>query len=317
MRRVSVAIGLLALLAFATVAPASALSYLQPYINNGLEDLDFEGFLEVQDDGSFVPFQSDTGALPIPGIGDVFIGMWQAQSMAFRSPVNPQPPGFDTNGPVFSGFFALTPVGPPDQNLNIQFRPLTAAEYASISAWMPAYLVPDVTWDGTTGSVGTVFSDNTLGEANLFIDDDVDGDTTPSPADWTANFSTIDGTKLWEVGFGGLESLGNDGWTTKLNAPVPTGIEWLADLSVTKYHAGPPLLYTDEYNHSGMGSPFFPWTQISLEGKITSVFQVGDAYFSTDTDVWLKPTPEPGSLALLGFGLAALGGVVYRRRRQK
>jgi len=38
---------------------------------------------------------------------------------------------------------------------------------------------------------------------------------------------------------------------------------------------------------------------------------------ATDTDMFLAPVPEPSSIALFGIGLATLGFVGYRRRKQQ
>jgi hypothetical protein len=324
MRRVSIGLVLGALLVATSVASAGSLSYLSPYNLNKLEDHDFEGILKKQDDGSYAPFlpaDPNIPEAPVPLDGDIFLGMWEVTGMDFAGATAPS--SFSTGSDFgFTAVFALAADGTPvkdGNNLKVSFRPLTSAEWSAISFWMPSDAVPDAAWQGMT--IGTIFDDHVQETANGFFTSENLDTTTKSTDDWKEDLETAtSGAKLWEIGFTGAAAA-NEWWTaTIIDAAdpnvTPKSVTWEASMNVTRYHAGPLLL---SHNAEGFvaGSIFAPYSQVGIDGGIDNAVQAGDYWFPTDTNIWIRPTPEPGTLALLGLGLAAVGGVVYRRRRQK
>ena len=138
--------------------------------------------------------------------------------------------------------------------------------------------------------------------------------------------TAVDGTLFWEFGFAGGGIDPTEFWGAQVStddiSSVAAGLGAFAgSLNVTHTHAGFGLLPHDFVFSGGNVGPgdageIFSQFQFTggfetLDGGISSFWDA-----QTDTDVYVRATPEPGSLALLGLGLAACGGWVIRRRRK-
>lgn len=298
MRRILIPLAVLLLVGFGVQAhAASAISLLDPYEVNYLEDDDYEG-----------GFFADGVNL---AVGDVLFGMividpWvQSQTGPNAGPAGRR--FVATNEATFTGVFVLevtarTGTGPYEYT----FGPTSAANW--VAATDP---------DGAGAAVG--FSPTDSETIIMVYDDDghpvyIDPTATPVGA---ALATASDGTLLWELGFD-TANRSDLFWTATAQSTVVADIGAISDylsfraaLDVTFEGAG-PLLLPHNYLSAGPFTGIFSDIQITGRntGTALGAFPVG-----TDAEIYMVPTPEPASLALLGLGLLGLGGVVYRRRR--
>jgi len=312
MRRIVIPMLCLAVLCLAaTQSQAAGLSMLFPGTVNKLEDNDWE-ILIIGDQDTLLEK------------GEVLLGMLEIQKSLqaeneniFKDPV------LDTFTAIFAiqvKDVALAGANDPWIGYKYEFQPYDPTNWSTKFA---ALGLPDMS---SANSAGAIYFDHRTSTSDPFVevvwDDDNDPLTPEVPLPLKDSLETAwkdNTTLLWEYGWG---VTGKEHWTTITNtmdmANTSLAISNYVAMNVTAYGAGPILL-----PHNWLGRPastpalkyWFPdETDIQGFGGIGSGLQ-GPWALVTDGDWYIKPTPEPGSLALLGLGLVACAGMVYRRRK--
>lgn len=293
MRLFFLGVACVALLCVAAPAHASALGllYKDNVTINHLEDNDWETAIQNDNNSTL-------------DVGDYLVGMFEIQLV--RDVIPGTKPNVSPTTNTFTGVFLIeiatkvvsaTLVG----GFDFTFTPVAAATWGAVGLGLPT---PSAAGGGT---LGFVFDDS----SSPFVDPNPGGGLAGALA------TATDGIELWEVGFIGdadeiWEATGPDSFGSFLISDL----DFSAALNVTEAAAGTPLLLPHNFVYNGVTAPlrFSQW-QLTGEFETGGAQDLANFSIKTDTDLYIRPTPEPGSLALIGLGLAALGGVVYRRRR--
>jgi hypothetical protein len=298
----------LLVLGFAAPSQAGALSQLfLTGDENVIEDNDWENFVDL----------NPKGTASIVDVGDLVYGIFETTRV-----LNVQTGEFHNLGQAplpgsFAGVFMLqasfiwapTDVGNPNPgNYSVLWLPTAAANWTTYLGFTP----------NNAGTIAYVLDDT----STPIVDAGHAGGLAASIA------TAIDGTPLWEFGFAGGPG---EVWISTSNSLVSAGpglssLTWLANLNVTHTFAaaqGIGLQLTNRFfdladdGVANNSSPLFGQLQVdgALDTGITDPEKV-NWFIKSDTDFVIRPIPEPGSLALLGLGLLACGGAVYRRRNK-
>lgn len=310
MRRILIPALCLAVLCMCfTNANAGALSQL--YRNgqtvNKLEDNDWE---------VLVNYDGRTGPVAGPGIGDTtldvndyLMGMLTIQEVydAFPGTAPDDPRQLNTATGGFTGVFLVqvaTKAGNDTVGYTYTFKAAGTSAWSTLSSYLP-----------TINDEGTV--------AVFYEDSDpfpfaISGPPATSVA--TSMATAQDGTALWEFGFTGAP--GEIWGATSQRDDVA-----LISIGAAIGSFGAILNVTHDYMTSGIdliphnfpNSLVFAQLQVaagSIGRPDTAAAGIGWE-IETDADYFIKPTPEPGTFALLGLGLAGFGAAIIRRRRNK
>jgi hypothetical protein len=306
MRRFLILVACLSVLGFAAPASAGALSQLfWTGDDNVIEDNDWENFIDVNPNGT-------------PGVidvGDIAYGIYETTRVVdvptsnFHDLGQAPLPGSFAGGFMLQALQVMAPMsaGNPTSSWVIVWGPASAAQWTTTFGFAP----------NSAGTIGLVYDDTSTPIVNAGHAGGVS----------SAIATAIDGVPLWEFGFAGGP---NEQWISTSNQ-ISTGaglitLNWLANMNTTHTFAaaqGINLLLTDRFFDladdgiaNGSTNVF---GQLQIDGAIDlgiSGPEAANWTIKTDTDFVLRPTPEPGTFALLGLGLVACGATVYRRRRK-
>lgn len=291
MRRILIpALCLLLIGSFAASAHASSTSLLFPYVVNKLEDNDWESFADANQSGEL-------------DVGDYLYGVISVQDVVEADTSNANTPVLET----FTAVYVLKVTGRTGTGpYQFQFGAATAAEWAALDTALDLGLP---TFNGT-GTAAIAYSDKRASTSDPWVDEFLATEKL-SIATATQNVTT----PLWEFGFTGAS---DEMWMANASSSNPLDpdltISSYIALNVTHlYPGGVPLLkhnYLGTFNSNYTGP-------VDLQGfGVLEVTNPGVWQVKTDTDFYIKPTPEPGTLALLGLGLAGFGIAAIRRRRK-
>ena len=311
MRRLLIPLLCVAVLGVAVAeADAGAQSLLFPGIANKLEDNDWE----------LVALQNEDGDDDLLEVGELLIGMFQIQQVQdaadesnFNDPVNY----------TFTGIFVVE-VGAYGYNSDVGLHQFDFIPYAG--DWSDLLDPSDDSNLGLPDTVATntmakVYSDyrSDTGDPFVQVEDSDDNDLTLKAAMETAHKDTA--TLMWEFGFDPDpdEDVGLHwtGFTNSQNINNVISLTTLVNADLT--HLVPGFWPLLKHNWLWVDQDNAAFTTMAHFQGLGGIGTGSDGVFDlvTDTDFYILPTPEPGSLVLLGIGLASMGGFIFRRRRNR
>lgn len=301
MRRLIIPVACLALLVVGLAATpafaATAKTMLFPYDVNLLEDQDWELLA--------------TGGAPELVKGNILVGMLEIGST--ENLTGPGAHNAALNGATFTGVFVLQYTG---ETILLEGGTATWHKFAPVSGWntlaaLDIFDLPAV----SDGTIALIVDNPNYDAFNAQFVDPETGDAADSLA------TALDGTKLWELGFTGAVGADEFWYSTNVTFPPSNSLTFYGSLNVTENYPGAPGLLPHDYLYTLGGGQFLGLgavtSQVQLRGGFQGTDPLDNFDLDTDTDFWIVPTPEPGSIALLGLGLLGIGGAVYRRRRNK
>lgn len=282
---------------------------------NNLEDSDYEGLTDNNSNGNVVD------------VGDYLWGMWEVSKVQNMTTLTNRTPGA-TGSDFFTAVFAMEVL--KVNGVDTDFD-------SNDDHWV--FGLGAISWDGSTPATDpfkTITGHDRL-TTNTFAIMFSDSDGIPTPSN---GFSEVGGTKLWEWGFTttppyddtkddlGLSTPLSRFWiaeTDDQDFDTVTNLHYQASLDITHTFAAASSLTLLTHNHGGTlgwvsdaGLLTFPSTgaegPIHLRGEEDQPASPGSPLL-TNTDIYLKPIPEPSTwVALVGL---ALMGLVWRWRRSK
>ena len=280
----------------AAAGPASSLLELG-WVNLA-EDVDYET--------GVIPDWPDNTTL---AVGNTLWGMYKIDFLQTETGPNTGAQRFPSTN-TYTGIFGLEVATKVETtSYNWTFKPVAAATWTALLGITPT----------ASDTVMIVYDDK---DAPGFID-------ASSGADAFAAMATAaNGLEQWELGMLG-------GWNDTDNVPVDPDLFWrawtetddLMDIMNNPLNANfqPRLTYgfsldvTEQTSWVTLMPHDFRFPGFLADMQGIGRNQDGDSGkfgIFTDSEIWILPTPEPGTFALLGLGLAGFGVAAYRRRRK-